>query len=347
MGAAVAALVKRKSCGQSCEHVVRIVKDTEGRRRSVPRPTPRRVSGRPEPREVRETTEIARRLEPMMRAPFLKSVREMYGSEALKKIQAALRAGQAIPPDALTALVTAMAQGQRAGFVMSMQAANVAGGDYEASQLPKAVERRAGAPVVYDPVTAGAVDWAQRRAAALVTEVTADTRAALNDTVATYIRQGVRPEVMAREIKGMIGLRSDQQQAALNYRAALEEQGVKAERIDRLMEKYQSEQLQSRAELIARTETMTALNEGRAAMIQEVVETGLVLETELIKTWATAKDERVCPVCGPMDGESIGRNETFVLPDATEIEQPPAHPNCRCVVTYDYNLNDAAFAATV
>lgn len=347
MGAAVASLLKRKACGASCEHVIRIVKDTEGRRRSVPRPTPRRVAGRPEPREVRETTALARQLEPRMRASFLKTVRDLYGSEALKKIQAALRASQPLPPDALTELVTAMARGQRAGFVMQMQAANVAGGDYEATQLPPVVARRAGAPVVYDPVTAGAVDWSQRRAAALVTEITADTRAALNDTVATYIKQGVRPEVMAREIKGMIGLRSDQQQAALNYRAALEAQGIKAERIDRMVERYQAEQLKQRAELIARTETMTAINEGRASMMQEVVDTGLLLETEVTKTWATAKDERVCPVCGPMDGVSVQRNETFVLPDATEIEQPPAHPNCRCVVTYDYNLDDAAFAATV
>lgn len=347
---AVAALVCRAASGASCEcgtfGVRRLVKDSESRRGRV-RATPRRVSGKPEPREVREVVALARQIEPAMRAAFLKSVRDLYGSEALKRVQQSLRAGQRPPDDALAKLVTAMADLQRAGFVIRITDGVTRGGDYEAETLPKGVAARAGAPVVFDPVTTGALDWARERAAKLVTEVSGDQRAALNDTVTRYLEMGARPETMAREIKGMIGLRSDQQQAALNYRAALEEQGLKAERIDRMVERYQAEQLQSRAETIARTETMTALNEGRAAMAEQVVESGLVLESEMVKIWATAKDERVCPICGPMDGDEIQRDEAFVLPDAIELNEPPAHPNCRCVVRYEYRLDDAAFAASV
>jgi len=49
------------------------------------------------------------------------------------------------------------------------------------------------------------------------------------------------------------------------------------------------------------------------------------------KIWITAKDERVCPVCGPLHGQKVGINEQF----KTHVGQfwtPGLHPNCRCVV---------------
>lgn len=39
------------------------------------------------------------------------------------------------------------------------------------------------------------------------------------------------------------------------------------------------------------------------------------------KEWITARDERVCPICRPMDGK-------VTLLDTND--RPPAHPNCRC-----------------
>lgn len=44
--------------------------------------------------------------------------------------------------------------------------------------------------------------------------------------------------------------------------------------------------------------------------------------------WLTAADERVCPVCVPLDGEPR-RVWAETFPDG-----PPAHPLCRCAVLY-------------
>lgn len=41
--------------------------------------------------------------------------------------------------------------------------------------------------------------------------------------------------------------------------------------------------------------------------------------------WQTARDDRVCPVCGPLQGSTYGIDDTESL--------PPAHPRCRCWVT--------------
>lgn len=70
---------------------------------------------------------------------------------------------------------------------------------------------------------------------------------------------------------------------------------------------------QNRVEVIARTEVMRAYNQGRVHLYRE-------MKVEKV-IWYTALDERVCPVCGPLNGQE------FELEDAPPC---PRHPNCRC-----------------
>ena len=49
------------------------------------------------------------------------------------------------------------------------------------------------------------------------------------------------------------------------------------------------------------------------------------------KMWVTAKDERVCPVCGPLHGKKVGINERFMTKEGA-FYTPGLHPNCRCVI---------------
>lgn len=50
------------------------------------------------------------------------------------------------------------------------------------------------------------------------------------------------------------------------------------------------------------------------------------------KVWITARDEKVCPQCGPMHGVRVLLTDRFTLPNGTEVYVPGMHPNCRCVV---------------
>ncbi len=70
---------------------------------------------------------------------------------------------------------------------------------------------------------------------------------------------------------------------------------------------------QYRMEVIARTEVLRAHNQGRIKFHQQVG----VQKLE----WMTMEDERVCPVCGPLDGKVFNTGR---------FPQQPAHPNCRC-----------------
>lgn len=75
-----------------------------------------------------------------------------------------------------------------------------------------------------------------------------------------------------------------------------------------------------RAKVIADTELTTAFQRASDMLQEEAQEAGM--DTEEI--WYTAEDEKVCPVCGPLDQqpESIWRN--------TQPGGPPAHIGCRC-----------------
>ena len=70
---------------------------------------------------------------------------------------------------------------------------------------------------------------------------------------------------------------------------------------------------QYRMEMIARTEVLRAHNQGRLKFHQRVG----VQKLE----WLAMEDERMCPVCGGLDGKVF-------LTD--KFPQQPAHPHCRC-----------------
>ncbi len=86
----------------------------------------------------------------------------------------------------------------------------------------------------------------------------------------------------------------------------------------------------ARAEMIARTETMRASNEGQQEAWDQAVTAGLLTGNEQ-QEWITADDEATCPICDPMDGVTVGLDEMFEV-DGDEIDGPPAHPNCRCTL---------------
>jgi SPP1 gp7 family putative phage head morphogenesis protein len=91
----------------------------------------------------------------------------------------------------------------------------------------------------------------------------------------------------------------------------------------------------SRANRIAVTEVTRTYAAGNISAWKT---TGLVSA----KTWNTANDERVCPICGPLHGQVVNLESNFsldqlALPPEMALSgneyiyfHPPAHPNCRC-----------------
>jgi SPP1 gp7 family putative phage head morphogenesis protein len=78
------------------------------------------------------------------------------------------------------------------------------------------------------------------------------------------------------------------------------------------------------AERIARTEVIRTVTAGMGDLYRATGYTKW--------KWVTAKDDRVCPICRPLDEKCITIGQPFVILPSGPIYKPPAHPNCRCGV---------------
>ncbi len=89
-----------------------------------------------------------------------------------------------------------------------------------------------------------------------------------------------------------------------------------------------------RAEAIAITETTRAASHGMNLAAAALVTGSLIVAAAVgvgiltNRFWRTASDDRVCAICSPLDGQEA-RVWAGRFPAG-----PPAHPNCRCYVTY-------------
>lgn len=81
-----------------------------------------------------------------------------------------------------------------------------------------------------------------------------------------------------------------------------------------------------RAARIAATEVTRAITVGEGLILVILLaETG----KKLIPIWYTEMDARVCPICAPLHGTGPPTWRRVA------VGGPPAHPNCRCHLTYE------------
>jgi len=78
---------------------------------------------------------------------------------------------------------------------------------------------------------------------------------------------------------------------------------------------------EARARTIATTEVTRAFAEGQRLVQQQLAQNGVNME----RVWHTSADDRVCPICEPLNGKPEK--------EWAGIDGPPAHPNCRCWTT--------------
>ena len=82
-----------------------------------------------------------------------------------------------------------------------------------------------------------------------------------------------------------------------------------------------------RAELIARTESVNAYQDGLMAFAKESGATS--------KTWQTTA-LKVCHICIPLNGITLPIDESFQTKVGPRLK-PTAHPRCKCGMVYNYD----------
>lgn len=91
--------------------------------------------------------------------------------------------------------------------------------------------------------------------------------------------------------------------------------------VNGLLKELDPQMNRARSDSITRTEGTTVFRDGTNAVGQEAGITQF--------EWYTMRDERVCPICRPMNGKRRDINGQYDtgLPVS---QPPPAHPRCRC-----------------
>ena len=120
--------------------------------------------------------------------------------------------------------------------------------------------------------------------------------------------------------------------AVQNYYRALRKDGMGPKKAQERMMNYAARVHRHRAMRIARTELAFAYNYGADQAVVEAQKAGLM--GRVLREFSTSLDERVCPICGPMDGKRVEQGVPFTLPDGRQIMRPPVHPHCRCSILF-------------
>jgi len=171
--------------------------------------------------------------------------------------------------------------------------------------------------------------WLRDHGAELVKQVNGTSRDAVRAILREGYRLGRHPRYMAQDIRSVVGLTERQSIAVARRQAAMIEAGVSEADIERRLRRYSERLLRQRAETIARNETMVAINRGRYELWVQLEADG-GLEPGAMREWMTSEDERVCPICGPMNEQPTSLKDPYLLPDGNTVQHPPAHVSCRC-----------------
>ena len=192
--------------------------------------------------------------------------------------------------------------------------------------------------ISYDGTNPRAVAVLARRRLELSTELVETQRQAIGETLRLGLENGWNPRQTAVAIRDSIGLTVPQTQWVANYRRKLENASRGAldnalrdarsdravaraaatgtplpqARIDKLVERYAERQLNYRAEVIAREETLRSLEAAQDEAFQQVIDAGQLDADRVQLEWHQRSRPNMRDIHRPMDGQSRRFGEAFV-----------------------------------
>ena len=153
--------------------------------------------------------------------------------------------------------------------------------------------------------------WIAANTGKRIVEIDEATRRAVRDIIQRAFDEGLHPYDSAKQIKQIVGLTSRQAVAVDNYSARLEAQGASGDRLSKLTDRYAAKLRKYRSENIARTETMSASNAAQQELWEQAADAGLIDRAKTRRVWITMDDDRLCPLCEPLEGVTVGFREEF------------------------------------
>ena len=173
--------------------------------------------------------------------------------------------------------------------------------------------------------------WVDGFAAELIVEINLETQKVVNSILRTYvIEKPMSAFQISKMVESHVGLTARYSQAVAKRYEDMIAMGVSPAKAMKEMERYAQFLKRNRAMTIARNELAEAYGEGQFQAMREAVQSGAV-SGQMKKSWATAEDERTCPICQALDGEI----QDLEAPFSCGEMHPPAHIQCRCAAQYE------------
>lgn len=171
--------------------------------------------------------------------------------------------------------------------------------------------------------------FAETRVGELITDVTEATRSTIRRFVEGMFEEGYSARRAATRIRDTIGLTKQGLARLEKWETKQVARGITGEALDASLSRFSRKLIRERALTIARTEGIRAVSEGQSSIWEKAVEGG-ILPQDQEQFWIVTEDSRTCPICLPMDGQTVKVGESFSAGDGSTVYAPPAHVQCRC-----------------
>lgn len=223
-------------------------------------------------------------------------------------------------------------------MVDAIQAEVAAGGTAAMSELTRLTG--VSGLLRFDVLDPRALAWAETQAGRLIRQVTDEQRDILRRILARSVENGWTVAQTTQDLRQVVGLHDRWATAVLNAKdRELERllntgmsESLARDKADVFADRYRQRLVQARAKNIARTEILTASNQGRYLSWAQGVEQGHISPVAT-KEWSTGPlvtrspgRIQVCELCQGVRGEQRRWDEEFSL----GVMMPPGHPACRC-----------------
>lgn len=181
--------------------------------------------------------------------------------------------------------------------------------------------------------------WTSERGGQLAVDLTESQHRGLRAILRHFtVDNPVSVDRLAQFIGPVVGLTERDAARIRRLTDALREDGMSEADALAAAQREANKMRRRRAKVIAHTELAYAHNFGAFSMMKAADESGEFPGERVVKRWYTQLDERVCYWCGPLHDVVVGMETTF--PGKTKrvpnTFAPPAHPNCRCVLLYEF-----------
>lgn len=276
---------------------------------------------------VADLRKLSEKLEPKARKQILAAVEAAQKASSLALLAEALRSLDVIR--VLDVVALAKFDAGLATLSATLTQGFVAAGKQTAVDL----SANLGTAISFTIDDPEAVAWLRENGARLVRDISAETRAALRETIADAVDRGQTVDQAARRIRAQIGLTRQQASRVRTFQQRLLTQGVSEAQVTKRVANLSRVLVRKRASLIARTEIVTAQNAGQEQLWRQAVKAGHLKASEVTRVWIVTDDDRLDEVvCEPMDGQKRAIGTPFRTGHGKSIDRPPAHPGCRCAV---------------